>query len=306
MRVRVLGSSAGGGFPQWNCGCPNCAGLRRSSILAVARTQESVAVGIPPSDRWLVINASADMGRQMEAWPALHPRGLRDSPVLGVVLTNGDLDHCLGLLCLREDQPLVVFATERVWHSIYDANAFSRTLQRFSGHVTWCPLVLGAEQRVDWGGDRATTVSLVPVAVPGKVPLHMRGAAGHPEDNIGLIVKTTKPNRTMLYLSNVGGPFPEAESLLSQAECIFFDGTFWTSDELIRLGVGSRRAEEMAHWPLGGDEGSLALLARFPERRRVLIHINNTNPILREDSPERQQVERSGVEVAADGLEIDL
>jgi len=94
--------------------------------------------------------------------------------------------------------------------------------------------------------------------------------------------------------------------LLSQAECIFFDGTFWTSDELIRLGVGSRRAEEMAHWPLGGDEGSLALLARFPERRRVLIHINNTNPILREDSPERQQVERSGVEVAADGLEIDL
>jgi pyrroloquinoline quinone biosynthesis protein B len=306
MKVRVLGSSAGGGFPQWNCGCPNCAGVRRSSIRAVARTQESVALGVPPSDRWLVINASPDIGRQIESWPALHPRGLRDSPLLGVVLTNGDLDHCLGLLCLREDQPLSIFATERVWSTFHDSNAFSRTLRRFSGHVTWRPLVLGEEQRVDWPDDPATAVTLVPFAVPGKVPLHMQGAQSHPEDNIGLLVKEIHTNRTMLYLSNVGGPFPDAETLLGQAACAFFDGTFWTSDELVRLGVGSRRAEEMAHWPLSGQEGSLALLERFPGRRRVLIHINNTNPILREDSPERRRVEQAGVEVATDGLEIDL
>jgi pyrroloquinoline quinone biosynthesis protein B len=226
--------------------------------------------------------------------------------VCGIVLTNGDLDHCLGLLCLREDQPLVVFATERVWSSFAESNALSRTLRRYPGHVEWRRLVLGVEQRVDLGGDFGPTFTLMPLEVPGKVPLHLRGAATHAEDNIGLLVKETRSNVAMLYLSNVGEKFPGVESLLSNADCIFFDGTFWTSDELIRFGVGSRRAEDMAHWPLSGNDGSLALLERFPDRRRVLIHINNTNPILREDSPERRRVDQSGVVVAEDGLEIDL
>ena len=306
MKIRVLGSSAGGGFPQWNCGCSNCAGVRLGAIRAVPRTQESVAVGAPPNGAWLVINASPDIGRQIESFPPLHPRGLRHSPVLGVVLTNGDLDHCLGLLCLREEQPLVVFATERVWTSFSESNALSRTLRRYPGHVEWRRLVLGVEQRVNLGDEGGSTFVLMPFEVPGKVPLHLHGAATHPEDNIGLLVKEASTNVAMLYLSNVGGRFPGVETLLANADCTFFDGTFWTSDELVRLGAGARRAEDMAHWPLSGNDGSLALLERFPDRRRVLIHINNTNPILREDSSERQRVHQSGIVVAEDGLEIDL
>ncbi len=306
MKVRVLGSSAGGGFPQWNCGCSNCAGLRSGSIRARARTQESVAVGVTLNDPWLVVNASPDIARQIESFPPLCPRGLRQSPVVGVVLTNGDLDHCLGLLCLREDQPLIVFATERVWTAFSESNSFSRTLRRYPGHVTWRRLSLGVCERVVLGGDACSTLTIMPFAAPGKVPLHLQGTAGHPEDNIGLLVKEESTSATMLYLSNVGGHFPELDTLVGQSNCVFFDGTFWSSDELVRLGIGSRRAEDMAHWPLAGREGSLALLDRFPTHRRVLIHINNTNPILREDSPERQQVNQSGITVAYDGLEMDL
>ena len=306
MLIRVLGSAAGGGFPQWNCGCPNCVGVRCGSIRARARTQESVALSAD-GDSWFLLNASPEIRQQIESFSKLHPRAQRDTPIQGIVLTNGDLDHALGLLSLRESQPLALYSTQRVYRGFSEGNVLYRTLQRFDGQVTLHPLELAAaEQPLRLLNGDASGLSLKAFAAPGKAALHLDQSNPEPGDNIGVLIRDERTGKRLAYIPAAGASSPEVVAAASVADAVFFDGTFWSSDELIALGASTRRAEDMAHWPIGGPEGSLRFLGSLPAARRILIHINNTNPMLREDSAERALVSAAGVEVAFDGMELEL
>ena len=305
MRIRVLGSAAGGGFPQWNCGCPNCQGLRAGTIRATPRSQESVAVSAA-GDRWLLLNVSPEIRSQIEAFPALHPRGPRHSPIGALALTSGDLDRCLGLFSLREWHPLAVYATDRVRAGLADGNVIFRTLQRFPGQVSWRPLKLGREEPVLGADGEPMGLWIQAVPVPGKVPVHLETLMPpDPEDNVGLRVRDTA-GRRLAYFSSVARLDEPTREAMADADCLFFDGTFWSSDELPALGLGTMRAEDMAHLPVGGEGGSLAAVSGLRASRRIYIHLNNTNPLLREDSPEWATVRAAGWEVAFDGMEVEL
>jgi pyrroloquinoline quinone biosynthesis protein B len=306
MFIRVLGSAAGGGFPQWNCGCPNCRGLREGTVRAQPRTQECVAVSADGA-AWLLLNCSPEIRQQIEGFPGLHPRGPRDSPIAAILVTNGDLDHCLGLLSLRESHPLVVYATEPVRRGFVEDNVLYRTLERFPGQVTWRTLKLGGDEAIAGPDGRTTGLTVTPLAVPGKPPIHLEHRAPPAaEDNIGVRVREQATGRVLAYCSAAASVTDDMRRVLDGADAVFFDGTFWSSDELPALGLGTKRAEEMAHLPVGGPGGSLARLAGLRARRRVYIHINNTNPMLRDDSAERAQVDAAGWEIAGDGMEVRL
>lgn len=306
MMIRVLGSAAGGGFPQWNCGCANCRGVRTGQRSTAARTQECVAVS-SDGDRWFLLNCSPEIRQQIESFPALHPRGPRHSPIAAILLTNGDLDHCLGLLSLRESHPLVIYATERVRHGFTDGNILYRTLERFPGQVTWRDLPLGRQIELADVDGRPSGLDVEAVAVPGKLPIHLEAdAAPAPEDSVGFRIREPRTGKALAYLSGVGAITESVRRAVDSVDCVFFDGTFWSSEELPALGLGTKRAEEMAHLPVGGPDGSLARLDGLGARRRIFIHVNNTNPLLREDSPERSLVEAAGWEVARDGMEVRI
>jgi pyrroloquinoline quinone biosynthesis protein B len=303
MKIRVLGSAAGGGAPQWNCGCDNCVAIRRGAPNIRARTQESVAVSAD-GNSWVLLNASPEIRAQIESFPGLHPRAPRHTPIAGVVLTNGDLDHSLGLLSLRESQPLQLYATERVRAGFTSDNVLYRTLERFHGQVTWHTLTSARELTLLDNAGVPTGLTIEARPVPGKAALHLSHWAPHAEDNVGLLIRDRASGTSLAYVPGVAGLSTDLRSLVEGASVVFFDGTFWSSDELPQLSPGSRRAEDMAHWPVGGQHGSLQFLRTLEGSRRVLIHLNNTNPLLREDSPEVAQVREAGVEVAFDGMEI--
>jgi pyrroloquinoline quinone biosynthesis protein B len=274
------------------------------------RTQETVAVSADGTS-WFLLNVSPEIRAQIESFPPLTPREPRHSPIAGLVLTNGDLDHCLGLLSLRESHPLTVYATESVRDGFIQGNVLYRTLERFEGQVTWRVLAVDREQLL--GGREQplgeTGLTVAAIATPGNLPLHLKSLRQPSvEDNVGVVIRDTRTGKRLAYFSGVAGPSVALAHVVAQADVVFFDGTFWSSDELIALGLGTRRAEEMSHWPLGGPEGSVAFLSSFGHRaaRRILIHINNTNPILREGSAERGALDAAGIEVAADGLEFTL
>jgi pyrroloquinoline quinone biosynthesis protein B len=299
MRIKVLGAAAGGGFPQWNCGCPNCRDVRSGALPARPLTQECVAVSAD-TGRWILLNASPEIRAQIESCPELHPRGPRHSPIAAILLTNGDLDHCLGLLSLRESHPLVIYATERVRRGFTEGNVLYRTLQRFPGQVTWRALEPGRETELD-----GLAVKAVPA--PGKPPIHLEGSGtADPGDNVGLVIQDRRTGKRLAYFSAAAAITPAMMAALDAADCVFFDGTFWTSDELIALGLGDKRAEQMAHLPVGGPDGSLRALAGVRATKRIYIHINNTNPLLRPHSPERTEAEAGGWEIAYDGMEVNL
>ena len=303
MQVRVLGSAAGGGVPQWNCGCENCREARRGTGVVRPRTQETVAVSADGAS-WFLLNVSPEIRAQIESFPPLTPREPRHSPIAGLILTNGDLDHCLGLLSLRESHPLTVYATESVRAGFTGGNVLYRTLERFDGQVTWWALAVGENAHEQPLGDSGLTVRAI--ATPGKLPLHLETTlVPSPGDNIGLVIHDPRTGGRLAYFSGVAGPAPALVRALADADVLFFDGTFWSSDELIAAGLGTRRAEDMAHWPVGGAEGSAPFLAG-QRGRKILIHVNNTNPILRETSAERRALDALGIEVAVDGLELSL
>jgi pyrroloquinoline quinone biosynthesis protein B len=306
MRMRVLGSSAGGGFPQWNCACVNCNGVRKGLISASPRMEESV--GFSAGDGgWFLINASPDIRAQIESFAPLHPHHrLRSSPIHAILLTNGDLDHCLGLLSLRENHRLVLYATEAVRRGFIQGNVLYRTLQRFPEQVTWRTLQLDVEEPLLYADGRPSELMVTAVAVPGKLPIHLEGlvSSGEAGENVGLRFRPSSRGGALAYFPSVGRITPAVLKALEGADCVMFDGTFWSSDELSAPGVLGKSAEDLAHWPVGGSQGSLAMLSELTARRRVFIHINNTNPIVREDSHERTLVEAAGWEVAWDGMEI--
>jgi len=265
-----------------------------------------VAVSADGTD-WFLLNASPEIRSQIEAFTALHPRAARHSPLAGILLTNGDLDHCLGLLSLRESHPLTVYASAAVREGFVKDNVLYATLERFEGQVTWRELAPGRELTLTRADGSASGLTVEALSVPGQPPLHLRGrAVPSAGDNVGLIIRERSTDARLTYLSGVAAPTLALEKAIDGADCVFFDGTFWSSDELIRLGLSERRAEDMAHWPVGGPAGSLAQLAKLSARHKLYIHVNNTNPMLLEDSPERAAVTRAGWQVAHDGLEIEI
>jgi pyrroloquinoline quinone biosynthesis protein B len=301
MRAIVLGSAAGGGFPQWNCGCSNCMAVRQGRPGYSARTQDSLALTSsvdPLSGRFVLVNASPDVLAQIRATRPLWPREPRHSPIGAIVLTNGDLDHVLGLFSLRESYPLALYTTASVRRGL-EASAFIRTLRRFEGQLVMRDIVLGSaiELRDAAGNSLGLTMTASPMA--GKLPVHFEGRAdATPEDNIALSLRGDHGG-TLMYAA--AGASADVD--LAGHDVVLFDGTFFYEDELVKLGLSKAYARDMAHVPMGGPSGSLARLSKL-RARKIYTHINNTNPILAPDSAERRWVEAAGWEIAFDGMEI--
>jgi pyrroloquinoline quinone biosynthesis protein B len=302
MRVHILGSGAGGGLPQWNCACENCSLVRAGDPTLAARTQDSIAISASSDERWLVVNTSPDVLRHIERFPPLWPRKPRHTPIEAIALTNGDLDHVVGLLSLRESQPLRILATARVREGLVERNAVLRTLARTPDQVTWVTLEPHREVVL---GDLGLGVTAVPMS--GKLPVHLVGLAdASPEDNVALRVRDVTSGRTA-FIATAVGSLDAVGPALAGADAVLLDGTFWSEDELVALGLGKSHARDMAHVPVGGSEGSLTRLAAVGAgARRIYTHINNTNPMLRAGSAERAQVERAGWEVAFDGMDFSV
>jgi pyrroloquinoline quinone biosynthesis protein B len=303
MRAIVIGSAAGGGFPQWNCGCPNCAGVREGRPDLLARTQDSVAV-TSNGERFALINASPDVLAQIKATPALWPKAPRHTPIGAVVLTNGDMDHVLGLFSLRESQPLAIYATAPVWKGL-EASVLVRTLQRFEGQVVFRPLGLGDEVDLRDAAGEPLGIRVRALAAPGKLPVHLMGhAAASPEDNVALSLRDAAGGGGALAYAAACSSL-EGDDLAGHA-AVLFDGTFYREDELVRLGLSKAVAKDMAHVPISGPGGSLAAaeaLEYMRHTRKIYTHVNNTNPILA-DTEERRAVLAAGWEIAFDGMEI--
>ncbi len=299
--MRVLGSAAGGGYPQWNCACPPCRAVRDGSRPCRPRTQSSIAVS-PDRRRWFLFNASPDLRAQIEASPALHPRPGRDGgrsvPIRAVLLTDAELDHTLGLLLLREGRGLVLHATEAVRGTLCDGTSLLRTLEAYCP-VIWQPVVPGAE--VPLGGGLSYRAFDVPTSKPARF-----GPTGASGRVVGYRLTDSRSGRALVYLPGIQELTGAIRAELDGCACLLIDGTCWQDDEMIRLKLAGRTAREMGHLPLSGPGGSLALLSALSVGRTIYTHINNTNPILLEDSPERRIVEEHGMEVAADGLELRI
>lgn len=302
MRAIVLGSAAGGGFPQWNCGCSNCIAVRERRAGYLSRTQDSIAITSGPdpmAGRFVLVNASPDILAQIQRTPALWPRAARHSPVSAVVVTNGDMDHVLGLFSLRENYPLALYVTASVRRGL-EESAFIRTLRRFDGQLVIRDLVLGERIELSDAAGEPLGLAVVPSAMSGKLPVHFVGyATGAPEDNVALAF--TDGRRSLMYAA--AGASADVE--IGGHDVVLFDGTFYTEDELVKLGLSKSYARDMAHVPIDGQSGSLARLSTL-EARRIYTHINNTNPILAPESAERRAVESAGWEIAYDGMEIVL
>ncbi len=297
MWVRVLGSAAGGGFPQWNCTCPPCQAVRAGTRPCRPRTQSSVAVS-PDRRTWFLLNASPDVRAQLESCPALHPAGNRAVPVRAVLLTDAELDHTLGLLLLREGRDLVLHATEAVHGTLCDGTGLLRTLEAYCP-VTWQPVTPGTS--VPLGEDLSYRAFDVPTTKRARF-----GPAAGPGRVTGYRLTDQRTGRALVYLPGVQELTPGVRAELGDCACLLVDGTCWRDDELIRLGLAARTSREMGHLPIDGPGGSLGPLSGLPAEHKLYIHVNNTNPILLEDAPERRIVEQHGLRVADDGLELQI
>ena len=295
MKFLVLGASAGGGLPQWNCGCRNCVDARRGVIPASG--QSSLAVSLD-GDIWAIINASPDIRQQMLDRPQMHPRALRDTPVASVLLTNGDLDHIAGLLSLREQTPFALYGTGALL-DILTANQIFDALN--PDKVDRNAVSLGRDFELLPG------LSARLFAVPGKVPLFMESAAVATdligEQTVG--VRLAAAGKVAYYVPGCADVTDTVLGQLSDADHIFFDGTLWDDDEMIRTGTGVKTGRRMGHIPVSGPDGSMARLAGL-RAAKTYIHINNTNPMLQPHGPERAEVEQSGWTIGQDGQEISL
>ena len=296
MWVRVLGSAAGGGFPQWNCDCPRCRAARDGSRPCRPRTQSSVAVSADYR-RWFLLNASPDIRAQIESFPALYPQGVRDSPLQAVLLTDAELDHTLGLLLLREAGDLEVHATAAAHETLCTGTSLLQTLGAYA-RVEWRPVATGIEVPM------ADSLSYRAFNVP--TDKRARFTTGEEGIVVGYRITDGHTGRALVYLPGAQKLTASVRAHLEDCACLLFDGTCWQDDELIRLGIAAKTSRDMGHLPISGADGSLEQLAPLPIERKIYIHINNTNPILIEDSPERRIVEKHGLEVAVDGLELEI
>ncbi len=303
MRIRVLGSSAGGGFPQWNCNCPQCDGVRRGTLAAKARTQSSIAISDNSQD-WLLVNASPDILQQIRATPELQPaRAIRDSGIAAVLLMDAQIDHVTGLLMLRERKtPLPLLATPEVFSDIGSGFPITRILSHYCGTALQTLPIDGRTVQVPG----LPSLQIQTVAQSSKPPPYSP-FRGNPRagDNIGLLICNPANGAKAFYAPGLAEVTPALIALMRECAVVLVDGTFWTHDEMQRLGLSPKAALDMGHLPQSGPGGMIEMLSHLPASvRKILIHINNTNPILVEDSPERALLTQHGIEVAHDGMDI--
>ncbi len=309
MRVKILGSAAGGAFPQWNCACPNCRALRAGTFHGKPRSQAQIAISAD-THTWFLVGASPDLRAQIEASPELHPReGLRQSPIAGALLANADIDHVLGLLLMRELQPLRVHATESIRRILCEDNSMFAMLQRIPVQFTWTSFAPGTTFSLLTAVGQETKLRCRALSLGTHYPAYVsplrQSELTLGEASLGLIVDSPSGKR-LVYMPAV----PQIDDALlkefDSADVLLFDGTFWSDDELIRIQGSGQTALQMGHVPVSSAEGSLSKLAGVRGPRKIYIHINNTNPMLNEAGPEYRQVREAGWEIAEDGWQFDL
>lgn len=304
MRVKVLGSGAGGGFPQWNCGCANCVRVRENGNQGAARTQAQLAV-TADDQSWFLLNASPDLRQQILATPELAPvSGERGSPIAGVVLTSADVDAVVGLLHLREFHPFRVYSTRGVRRILTETNSMFRVLERSKPPVEWCGLQFGNEVTLEG----KTGLACMAVALDGEYPDYvdasLRKEIAKDEAAIGLVVACG--GKKMFFAPGLPGKRDAWKAQAEASDLVLLDSTFWSDDELIAIRGGGKSARQMGHPPLSGSGGLIEELKAATRPRKVSIHINNTNPILDEESDERRAMKDAGWEIARDGMEFIL
>ena len=301
MQVILLGTGAGGGVPQWNCGCANC---RAARARGRGRTQSSAAVSADGA-RWVLLNASPDLRTQLAAHTPLWPVAARESRISAVVLTDAEIDHTLGLLLLREGTSrMPVYATSGVAELLAGPWPITQVLESYSG-IEPRPLPAGRATALADGTSQPLGLSCTAVALARRPPRYARAGRGG-DFEVGLRIQDPATGGSFAYVPAAGAVEDDVCALAAGADLLCFDGTFWSDDELRGAGVAAPRAREMGHVPIGGAGGSLEHLGRVGAKRTVLVHINNTNPILDPASPERAQVTAAGVEVGEDGMHFTL
>lgn len=302
MRIRVLGSAAGGAFPQWNCNCANCSGIRSGKIRAQIRTQSSIAVSDDVSDNYVLLNASPDIGTQLRAWAQSQPkRNVRDTALVAVMLVDSQIDHSSGLLTLRENGKLTLYCTDPVYEDLSKHFPVLRVLESYlklDRHS-----LPRSSDIFKVNGIEGICFRAIPVQgkAPPYSPRRNNGVVG---DNIAIEITDVASNKKCLYapgLEVIDDAFAKGAS---DADCLLIDGTFWTDDEMQQNNISNKRAKDMGHLCLSGEGGTLEFLQSLGAKRKILIHINNTNPILNEDSKQRKILDKLGVEVAHDEMEI--
>jgi pyrroloquinoline quinone biosynthesis protein B len=310
MRVKVLGSAAGGGFPQWNCGCPNCSRLSVGVLKGRSRTQAQVAVS-PSKATWLLLNASPDLRQQLLEDSEFAPtEGTRGTPISAVVLTSADVDCVLGLLHLREFQPLHIYSTASVRRLLTEENTLFRTLERSHPPVCWENLPFGQPipifQQTPSGDEWGLFCRAVPLGgdFPDYASDRLRRSLPEEEAVIGL--ELTQNGKKLFYAPSLPGRGEDCKRCATESDVALLDGTFWTDDEFIRVLGSGKTATQMGHLPLSGSNGLLERLHGLRDVRRVLIHLNNTNPALDEESDASRALREEGWEVAYDGMEFEL
>jgi pyrroloquinoline quinone biosynthesis protein B len=302
MHVILLGTAAGGGFPQWNCWCPTCRIARVDPVRARPRSQSSIAFSADGA-RWFLGNASPDVREQIAQLPHADVKGVRHVPVEGIVLTDAELDHTLGITLLREGRMLQIVATPAVMHTIDEDSRVLPVTQAFAT-VKTVEVDLGDPVSLDYRDGSASGLTIEMKAVRGDPPrFARREEVGH---TVAAFIRDTSTGKECAFVPGCGGLGPKLLARLGQAELLLFDGTFWTDDELARLDISDRPALSMGHVPVSGAEGSLAVLSQLTCRQKVYTHINNTNPMLIEGSKERAAVEAAGMLVGMDGMRFEI
>ena len=312
MHLKIIGSAAGGGFPQWNCNYRLSRGARNGDANLQRRTQSSLAASSNGTD-WVVFNASPDIRQQIAATPELQPEvagPLRSTPIRAVILTNADVDHIAGLLSLREREPFAIYASARILE-VLRANPIFNVLD--PAIVERRELALNEPTKIADASGRSTGLVVEAFAVPGKVALFLEDPAKAAEgfgtregDTIGIRISSPETEQAAFYIPGCAAVDRRLQDRLTGADCLLFDGTVYTDDEMITAGVGSKTGARMGHMHITGPSGSIEALANLDIERRIFVHINNTNPILDDCSAERREVEKAGWEIAYDGMEVTL
>lgn len=304
MFVHVLGAAAGGGFPQWNCNCRMCTGVRTQSIKATPRTQSSIAVS---SDRksWVLFNTSPDIRAQLAAFPELQPaRSLRDTAIRAIIFMDSQIDHTTGLLMLREGCPHQVYCSDMVYEDLTTGFPLFKMLEHWNGGINRHGIPLDGSS---FTIPEIDGLEFTAIPVKGKAPPYSPHRHDpHVGDNIGIKVTDTRTGKTLFYSPGLADLTDQTRELMSAADCLLVDGTFWQEDEMASVGLGDRKAADMGHLPQSGPGGMIELLRPMQKPRKILIHINNTNPILDEESAERRTLADEGIEIAYDGMDISL
>ena len=305
MHIHVLGAAAGGGFPQWNCNCFNCDGLRKGTIKATKRTQSSICVS-GDGVNWVLFNASPDVLQQIQEFGPLQPgRAVRDSGIAGIVLIDAQIDHTTGLLMLREGQvKREIYCTDMVYQDLTTGNPLLTILGHYCG-INHHQVPTDGKTSFEVAG--ANNLRFTAVALKSAAPPYSPHRNDpHPGDTIGVLIEEISTGKKCWYSPGLGEIEPHLPALMNQADCIMVDGTFWTDDEMCQQNISHKKAREIGHLPQSGPGGMIEVLNGVPNARKILIHINNTNPILREDSAERAELTKHGIEVAYDGMDIIL